>query len=796
MIVGAVILAALLQAPQQPQAQGPVQSGRERQLEVRPPRVEADIVVDGKLDEPAWQRAVVLSGFSQFTPQDGIAAADSTQVRIWYSPTAIYFGIRAFQPPGTVRATLADRDKISSEDQVQILLGTFHDRRQATVLMVNPLGIQADGILVEKGTLSGGGFSGQLAARESPDLSPDYVFQSKGHVTDFGYEVEVRVPFKSLKYQSADVQSWDINVTRVVQYTGYEDSWAPAKRAAASFLGQAGTLAGLTDLRRGVVVDLTPEATQRTEGAPLVTVPATSGRWDYNARTPALGATVRWGIATNLTLNGTVNPDFSQVEADATPTVLDPRRAISFAEKRPFFLDGIEQFTVPNNLIYTRSLVQPLAAVKVAGKVAGSTVAFLAAEDAAAASTSRADHPIVNILRLQHDLGRQSRIGMAYTDRTDGANWNRVLDVDGRLVWRSINSLQYQVAGSMTKQAGVQSNGPLWDFRFARAGRNLGIRSSFTGTGDQFFTKSGFLSRNGQVQATLNPRYTWFFPRGSKVEQFSFDVSLDDLWAYRNWLHSGDARDKKLHFSFQGQLKGGWSASAAIYFESFGYDPGFYGPRYRIEVPKTSVATTGAALDTIAFTGTPRIYNRDWVFALSTPKLKYLTLSMTGIWGQDENFAEWSQANIWYLSGNAEVRPTEQLRITQSLSFTDYFRRTNGIRVTRVLIPRTKVEYQITRDLFVRVIGEYASNYSDALRDDTRTNGPLLVKSGSKWVKTVRTTTNAVRTDFLVSYRPTPGTVLYAGYGAQMTEPNAFSFGGLNRTNDAFFLKLSYLFRY
>ena len=794
-MVGAVLIAAMLQA-QGPA--GPVVSGRSGALDVRPPRIEADVTIDGKLDEPVWRRAALLNGFSQFTPQDGVPAADSTQVLVWYSPTAIYFGIRAFQPAGTVRATLADRDKITDNDNVQLLIGTFHDRRQATVLMLNPFGVQADGILVEKGALTGGGFTGQLSAREAPDLSPDYVFDSKGRLTDYGYEIEVRVPFKSLKYQSAAVQSWDFNVIRQVQYTGYEDSWAPAKHAAASFLAQGGTLTGLTELHRGLVMDLTPEATERIEGAPA-TAPAKPGAWQLTTRDPALGATVRWGITNNLTLNATANPDFSQVEADATPAVLDPRAAISFPEKRPFFLDGLEQFTVPNSLIYTRAIVQPLGAAKLTGKVAGTDLAILAAEDAASASTSKVDHPLFGIVRLQHDLGDQSRIGLALTDREDGSNANRVAEVDGRVVWNTIHSLQYQLAGAATKSAAGELDGPLWDLHYAGQGRSLIVRSLFTGVSDRFFTTSGFLSRNGQVHANVNPRYTWFFDRGSLLEQFSFDYLMDWIWNYSNWLHSGDARDKKLHFSFQGQSRGGWSANAAIYFESFGYDPGFYGPRYRVEVPHAGSAT---AKDTIPFVGSPRIYNRDWVFAVATPKLKYLTLSVTGIWGQDENFSEWSSADIWYLSMNAEVRPTDQLRITPSLAFTDYFRRTNdvphpnGLRVSRVLIPRTKVEYQITRDLFVRVIGEYAANYSDALRDDSRTDGPLLVNRGGIWVKTTPSTSNAVRGDFLVSYRPTPGTVFYAGYDAQMTEPTSFGFNQLNRTNDAYFVKLSYLFRY
>lgn len=786
MIVGA-LLVALLQGPG---ATPPVYSGRERQLEVRPPRVEADITVDGRLDEPVWQRAALLSGFSQFTPQDGIAAADSTQVRIWYSPTAIYFGVRAFQPAGTVRATLADRDKISSEDQVQILLGTFNDRRQATVLMVNPLGIQADGTIVERGTLGGGGFTGQLAARESPDLSPDYVFQSKGRLTEFGYEVEIRVPFKSLKYQSVDVQSWDINIARLVQYTGYEDSWAPAKRAAASFLGQGGSLAGLTDLRRGLVVDVTPEATQRTEGAPGV--PVSSGGWAYNSKSPAIGATARWGITNNLTLTATANPDFSQVEADAGQVIFDPRAEVSFPEKRPFFLDGLEQFGVPNNLIYTRRVVQPVAAAKLTGKVGGNELAFLSAVDAAVVSTSGGGHPLFTIVRVQHDLGRQSRVGMAYTDRLDGANWNRVLDVDSRIVWRSIYSLQLQAAGSATMRDGVRTNAPLWDVQFQRNGRAFGWRTQLSGIDEAFRTQSGFIARAGQVESSVNPRYTWYGNRGAVLDQFTGDVALDGIWAYRNFMRSGDARDKKLHFNVRGQFRGGWQAGASLMVETFGFDPGYYGSLYRVEVPRAARPS-----DTLAFIGTPRIPNRDYLISASTPELKFLTVNALVVWGQDENFDEWSSADIVFAQLGADIRASEQLRIGATYTLSGYWRRTDGSLVHRTQAPRLKVEYQLSRSIFVRAIGEYFSTYVDSLRDDSRTNNPLLVldPASGRWVRTTARRSNNLRADFLFSYKPTPGTVFYAGYGAQMEEPEAFAFRNVLRRNDAFFIKASYLFR-
>ena len=527
MLMLPVVLAAL-HATSTVEPTGSVFNGRARQLAVRIPRIDASVTIDGSLSEAPWSAAAVLTGFSQYAPQDGVPAQDSTEVLVWYSPTAIYFGIRAFQPREQVRASLADRDKIAADDYVQILLGTFNDGRQASVFMVNPLGVQADGTLVERGALPGGGFiGGATQARESPDLSPDFVFQSKGRVTSWGYEVEIRIPFKSLRYQSADVQRWGLNIVRKVQYRGHEDSWAPAQRAAASFLAQGGTLDGLSDLHRGLVVDITPEATQRTEGMPGGAAGASAASaWRYDARAPTVGANVRWGVTNNLTLNGTANPDFSQVEADAAQISFDPRAALLFPEKRPFFLDGLEQFNTPNSLIYTRRLVQPVAAVKLTGKVASSDLAFLSAADAANTSASGRDHPVYNIVRLQRDLGSQSRLGMAYTDRVDGANWNRVVDVDGRLVWQKIYALQFQLAGSGTQRNGVRTNAPLWEARFNRQGKTFGWRSAFTGIGEDFRTQSGFIARAGQAHANFAPRFAFFGGR-VRVDGPPFDERAD-----------------------------------------------------------------------------------------------------------------------------------------------------------------------------------------------------------------------------------------------------------------------------
>ena len=651
---------------------------------------------------------------------------------------------------------------------------------------VNPLGVQADGSLVESGNRGTTGILGAAqAARESADLSQDYVFQSKGRLTDYGYEIEITIPFKSLRFQSVADQTWGLNVIRRVQHAQFEDSWAPAQRGDASFLGQSGKLAGLTDLHRGVVLDVTPEFTDRVDGAPG------TGGWDYETGRPQLGATVRWGITNALTFNGTINPDFSQVEADASQVSFDSRRALSFAERRPFFLDGIEQFQTPNSLVYTRRIIQPEFAAKVAGKIGVTNVALMTAVDDRIGSRSGTVNPLYNILRVSRDLGAQSRIAMTYTDKLDGGNSNRVLSFDGRTVRNRIYSGSFQLAGARQQVGGDVTVAPLMQARLARDGRSFGISSLFRAISPDFITETGFISRPGEAQANLAPRYTFFQPRGSRVESLTGGMLFDGTWDYRNFMRRGDARDKKLHFNGDATLKGGWTVGGSLLLETFGYDPDFYEPNYRVEVPLGAGAT-----DTVPFVGTPRLPNRDWAIRFGTPRFKYFQFSTFLLWGIDENFYEWATADIFFGSVTLTVRPSERLRVDGSWQMQQFDRRTDGSKVGMLRNPRLKLEYQVSRPFFVRAIGEYTAESVDALRDDTRTGYPLLVRnSAGVFERALESRSNRLRGDLLLAYRPTPGTVVYVGYGARMTEPEAFRYEGIRRTTDAFFLKASYLIR-
>ena len=758
-------------------------NGRAGRLDVSLPRVQAEVTIDGRLDEPVWAEAARLTGFSLYAPVDGRPAPDSTEILVWYSAKAIHFGIRAFAEPGTVRASLGDRDKSYNDDYIGIFLATVGDGRQATVFAVNPLGVQGDGIVVEGARSNGGGFSGAVIGREPTDVSPDYVFQSKGRLTEFGYEVELSIPFKSLQFSDATRQTWGFNVLRKVQSRGEEHSWAPAKRAAASYIGQFGKLRDLQSLDRGLVLDVTPIVTSRADGQ------RADDEWDYSVSNPQFGANVRWGLTSNLTLNGTIRPDFAEVESDAGQVTSDPRHTLFFPEKRPFFLDGAEQFTTPGGLIYTRRIASPRGATKIAGTLAGTSVAALVASDARGTSLSGEDRPLYTWLRLQRSLGGGSRVGMVYTGRDDGPFGNHVAGVDGRVVLGKIYSAQGLVAFSRTKSPGDTRSAPMIQLSAARSGERFAVRYAFSSVADDFHTASGFISRDSIANLNIDHGVTIFGKDGGLLQTARFDVVLDGTWRYSGFVRRGDMLEKKLHFNTNYALRGGWGVGASLLVETFGFDPDLY-RNYYVE------RHVGTTVDTVPFTGTPRIPNLDYVLSVNTPNFQHVSFSAFYLWGRDENFFEWASADIGYLTLNADWRPTTQLRVSQSYVMQSYRRRTDGSLVGRSQIPRFKMEYQLTRSMLLRAVAEYQSNRQDDLRDDSRTNDPLLFRRrDDSYVRLLGSRSNQLRPEFLFAYTPVPGTVFFAGYGGTLEDEGAYRFRHLSRQQDQLFVKMSYLVR-
>ena len=436
-------------------------------------------------------------------------------------------------------------------------------------------------------------------------------------------------------------------------------------------------------------------------------------------------------------MNGTINPDFSQVESDAGQFSFDPRQALFFPEKRPFFLDSIEQFATPNNLIYTRRVVAPIAATKITGKVTGRTnLAYLAAVDDAALSATGDDHPVFNILRVQQDVGTQSRAALVYTDRIDGDRSNRVIASDARFVWKDIYSLTMQGAMSRTSvsdaaPASAVTTAPLWQGVFARAGRRFGMRYTVRGVDPDFRAAAGFISRTGIASGNFNHQVITYGKQGSALERWSSDVVVDGTWQYDELMAGRASQDRKLHFNNNFTFKGGWRVGGSVLFETFGYDKALYSNYYLGQ-------ETASGLEFIKYPDGPRLPNLDYVFSATTPQRAGVELDALVLWGKDENFYEWSSADIVFLNVGAAWKPTDKLRVDARYQLQSFRRRTDGSMVGIRRIPRLKAEYQISRPIFVRVVGEYNSDWQDDLRDDSRTNLPIYIRNARRPIRARR----------------------------------------------------------
>jgi len=280
-------------------------------------------------------------------------------------------------------------------------------------------------------------------------------------------------------------------------------------------LSQAGTISGMTGMRRGLVMDINPVATTKLDGARQTDPLTNTSTYRYGDPVQEFGGNVRWGVTSNLTMNATFNPDFSQVEADVGQVNFDPRQAIFFPEKRPFFLESSDAFSTPRNLIHTRRIVAPDAAVKFTGTVSGISVGLLSAADDRRYSTYDAGNarPYYNLLRVRGNIGDQSSLGVTYTDKVDGENWNRVASIDGRMQLGSRHTLAFQAAGSFWHTESATTGGgrtvsvPLWAVSLDGSGRNFGFGASFSAMHEDFVAGAGFISRTGIAQANLNPRF-------------------------------------------------------------------------------------------------------------------------------------------------------------------------------------------------------------------------------------------------------------------------------------------------
>jgi hypothetical protein len=398
---------------------------------------------------------------------------------------------------------------------------------------------------------------------------------------------------------------------------------------------------------------------------------------------------------------------------------------------------------------------------------------------------------VFNVIRLQRDVGGQSRIGVAYTDRIEGGDYNRVAEVDGRIVFGGVNNLSFFGAVSRDRQGAAAATAPMWSASFNRTGRVFGLSASAQAVSDKFQARSGFVAQADWVNIGLTPSLTAYGGPGAFVQRWTGSVFGGLEWTYTGFQAGNPALNRRIMIRNGFALRGGWTVGTILFLEWFGYDDRLFSD-YAIEVP------TASGTDTIPYRGGGRISSQSGNVTIKSPEVAGFSLDGFFAYGQEVDWYEWAKSSVIFSQMNLGYRPTRKLRFSASLPLLVYHRWDDGSFVGSDIIPRLKVEYQLSRAIFFRVVGEYHSVRRDSLSDYTRTNRPVLLRDENGIYRrdlALAFERNDFRADLLFSYQPTPGTVLFAGYGSTLEEDHAFRFRGLSRRRDGFFTKLSYLFR-
>ncbi|HZH32326.1 MAG TPA: DUF5916 domain-containing protein [Pyrinomonadaceae bacterium] len=822
-----------------PAAKGSVALPPEKAAPVRIPRVERAPVIDGKLDEDIWRQAAVLKDFYQISPGDNIAPSLATEVYLAYDARTLYIAFRAHDDPSKVRATVAKRDDVlSNEDSVRVLLDTFNDRRKAYVLVFNPLGIQQDGIRTEG---------------QGVDFSFDLVMESKGALNGEGYVVEAAIPFKSLKYESGRDKLWGLQVFRQIQrFNNETDSWMPISRDINGLLNQAGHITGIENISTERTIDFIPSLTVSEEGRRVRTLAPRDapfgfvepGRFVNQSVKLDPGFTGKFAISPTMTLDLALNPDFAQVEADQLVVTTNQRFPIFFPERRPFFLEGIEIFQTPLGVVNTRTIVDPDIALKLTGRRGANTYGLLVASDNGPGNFSADDrtraiqeeerrlpteprgsirfldkNAFIGVFRLNRNVGQENTIGAVATTSQFKERHNQTGGIDGRFKLAPQTTAAFSLLGTVSHRTffnpdlGVNElrngRGAGYTASYAHFGRNFGYEYSSEGRTRDYRADVGFTSRTNtnfhglfaSYNTTPKPKATLI---NWRVHNFSF-ISHDFQGRSQAW-----ESETNFQLFFQRQFNIG-----AAY--EYGYERLIeeeFGAR-RLPAQNGRSAQRGAFAGEDSERSTRK--HHYFFFGGYRPSKKY-SFNWRAVY-RDGHFDFDFGANRHF----PRVSPV-YLDYLASPAYLEYLRRLANPDPSRPARQPAPPPLDPGRGGLLEFRGSFAYQPTNALRstlDYTKsrlrrydTNLVAFDVNLVSWRTTYQFTRflfararidyeslpRRARGQFLLGYTPNPGTAFYAGYNDDVNVNTFSPFGnqlepGFRRNGRTFFVKMSYLFR-
>jgi Domain of unknown function (DUF5916)/Carbohydrate family 9 binding domain-like len=709
---------------------------RTSRAEVRPHRARQAPIIDGVLDDEVWKDAPLETGdWLSYNPLHGDRIPQRTKPWIAYDRDFIYLAFQCDDPePAGIKTSITRRDNIWSDDWVGVSLDALGTGQMSYHLMVNPSGVQLDML----NSVAGG-----------EDESPDYVWDSAGRLNSSGYAVEMRIPLQTIRFRGGTEVRMGVLFWRRVSRTGVSVAWPALEPGKWVFEKHASLV--FNDLQSRLPREVIPSTTYSRNVAR-----ETPDRWGRADDEGEFGISAKYGLTSTITLDATVNPDFSQVESDAFQVEVNQRFPIFFSEKRPFFMEGAGIFTLAgqgsdNSLqraVHTRRIIDPVFGAKVTGSVGRLAFGTLTALDQAPGRNLPAGDPdtgkdrLFNILRGQYSLGPSNYAGGLVIDSEFAGGFNRVIGAD--LSWR-VNSTQ-RLSGFLLASA---SRAPRATSSTSGIGAQAGYEYStrrlvLVGFGEHydpdfemqtaFINRIGITSGWGFAEVNFYPdknRYPWL----RRISPFSFTQGGHDRNAGGNDLLQ--VTGVRLNFTRQGFVR----LDRFDGFETWAGD---------------------------------RFDRGNWRLQGSVQLYRWLSLDGQHFFGAavfydpDDPF----QGRVQDTRAGITLQPSGRLSQALTYRHVAFDRASTDERVYDLDILYSRTTYQFSRQFFVRAIAQFDSSRYRVL------------------------------TDFLSSYELQPGTVVYVGYGSLIERRDyangewIVGRGDYRPSQRGLFFKASYLHRF
>lgn len=791
------------------------------------PKVTGEVTVDGELDEVIWAQAAIAENFAEVNPGDQVAPPVESRALIAYDNKNLYVALIAFDDPSTVRTSYRDRDEIFRDDYFGLMLDTYDNQSWGYELFVNPYGVQGDL---------------RMASSGGEDASFDIIWESIGKVTDSGYQVEIAIPFSSLRFPDKPEQRWRVNFWRDHQRDiRRRYAWAAQDRDDPCFICQWGYLTGIENIKPANNLEIMPSAVGYQSGE-LSNYNDPSSDFLNEDPDGEFSVNARYGLTSNSSVEATLNPDFSQVESDGAQIDVNTTFGLFFSETRPFFQEGGELFLTYFDAVYTRSINDPQAATKFTGQFGRTSVAYLFARDENSpimmplkqqTSFGQAENSISNVVRVRHGFWEESFIGFIATDRRMNdfgpsdihkGGSSSLFGFDGSIRFAKQYRIEMQTLFSKTEEItdGHPFIGYDIDTTYNPIDSSIVSVDSTAEYDNLISARNQSTFDNGRYTVDLDGEDYWgeamYLSLERSARHWNFDI---DYWAvsptfrgengfingtdYRNisvWTGYYSRPNKEWLIDWEPSINFGrkWTYHGTMNLGK--YDNDAYDEWVRFELWGTLKGQTEISLN--------YLNSQERFFDVNFPGISIMTFYVntrpseiiTG--GARYNFGRGIRRNpsdpemgfqknfsLW-----GSVKPTERLYIVpefeyqsmdhQDKYFTDPSHAGEPKEIFDARVFRSRMTYQFTRKLYLRLVVQYVDVAQYGFDDDKGEQTKEIYRNFS--------------IEPLLTYKINPFTKFYIGMNSNYDRVNPGDQNSLLAPeyalmNRQFFMKLQYLFR-